>query len=665
MENNGFRYKSYKNSVRIGRYLQGVLGGAECEPYKVMRSWRANGNNAGGFHVTEIYTKNGATPRTRRRTNVKALPGIARIGSGVDGFVYVGCYDEKCDDQVAIKAGDVTGLKLEYNMMKTLGPLSPHVQHAFFYKNCGQKSIPLGGPAILYSEYSRGGSLRNYIEKYGNRILPDQWRSIIFQVLWTLQAIAEKHPSFRHNDLHLDNILLDDTETAKNAIVYKPKFKIPNSGMKAIVADFGFAYMDANGMRNAKVVSNEYKDEYGIYPTNHALYDAHFFLSSLLDEAVNFPRASKAAEFIKDIIPSKYRGVKSNEFISEFRLRAGAVVDIPPLNEILKSKYFKPGSRAKVINTINTAVTLKAPKAPKKSPVEKEGGAAMPVKRQMRKGQKKAAAIVGKLPSPPKKNVLNKFNMSTKSPKLRPMRRRPRVMVNKRLVGEPSPAIRNKIQELFKNASKSPGYKKPKDTTPHAQRVRRMYPDLTNVEFRAMIRQHPVNQKALMRPNRYKTPNMNMKAYKNRMARATRPFTPSPNAKAPSPTEMIPVRRLKKASGNNASPPRVVVKMVPARLQTIPAKKITKGTEKVFGPPNTMKMNNKAKWWKDKLLMKGSALKIGGKQCGSHKKGVVEEAARAMGVVVPKKATKDVICALIGKKLKGGNNSNNNSNNNL
>lgn len=621
MEENGFRYKFLKNRVRVGRYIQGVLGGAECEPYKVMRAWRENGKNKGGFHVTEMYTNNGKTPRTRHRSNVKVLPGVAKIGEGVDGISYVGCYDDKCKDQVAIKAGEVAGLRSEFNMLKTLKGISPHIQHAYFFKNCGEKSIPLGGPALLYTEYAHGGSLRNYIAKYGNRILPDQWRSIIFQILWTLQAIAEKYPSFRHNDLHLDNIFIDDTETNKNAIMYKPGFKVPNTGIRVIIGDFGFAYMDKNGLRNPKVVSKEYKDEYGIYPGSDPLYDAFFFLNSILEDAKEFPRANETVEFIRRIIPAAYRN--NTNLVKKFRLRAGVKVDIPPLRTILNDKFFKVKTNAKVIDTVNTAVTLKAPK--------KKSSVAAPVKRQMRKKQKEVAAVVGKIPTPPKTNVTNKFAKGTNSPKLRPMRRRPRVVA---VVGKPTPAIRNKIQELFKNENGSPGYKKPKMLTPQFQRLRRLYPNLTNAEFRAEMRQEPVGLKPLARGSAYKTPNVNTNAYKTRMQRATRPFTPSPTAKPPTPKKMISNKEIKKV------------------------------TEKKFGPPATMKMNNKATWWRNKVgtNKKTGKLKIGGKSCGSHKKDVIEEAARAMGVVVPKKATKDVICALIAKKIRG---SPNNSNNNL
>lgn len=127
----------------------------------------------------------------------------------------------------------------------------------------------------IFMDYIDGVTLEKF-----RPISENQLSSIIIQVLYTLYKINKKIPSFRHNDLHLENIMIVKDDI-KNIVVSDHsgnRFQFNNGGVKIILIDFEDSHV--NGVKNPRVKSGFYK-EMGIVPNSNSIYDTHQFLTCI------------------------------------------------------------------------------------------------------------------------------------------------------------------------------------------------------------------------------------------------------------------------------------------------------------------------------------------------------------------------------------------------
>lgn len=170
--------------------------------------------------------------------------------------------------------------------------------------------------SILISEWAEGGDLLDYIRKNYKTMDIQQWRIIFFQILYTLAIIHEKFPSFRHNDLKANNILIKYTNLKQTKQYYcyrlgKRKFIIPDIDIQIMIWDFDFASI--NGIFDNNKVNSEWANNMNITREEHKYYDMHYFFNTLTSKRF-FPQfyegnyvPDKIKEFIADIIPEEYR----------------------------------------------------------------------------------------------------------------------------------------------------------------------------------------------------------------------------------------------------------------------------------------------------------------------------------------------------------------------
>ncbi|ULY68623.1 putative serine/threonine protein kinase [Chlorella virus XW01] len=172
--------------------------------------------------------------------------------------------------------------------------------------------------SILISEWANSGDLLDFLKKNYDKFGLREWRVIIFQILSVLAIIQNKYPSFRHNDMKANNILLhkiSKTPTEKsNKYRYKINgqiYVVPNIGYQIKLWDFDFAcipgYID-----NTKVTA-EWTDKINIKPIKNRYYDIHYFFNTLTRKGF-FPEFwegenvhTKIREFVLRIIPEHYR----------------------------------------------------------------------------------------------------------------------------------------------------------------------------------------------------------------------------------------------------------------------------------------------------------------------------------------------------------------------
>ena len=66
--------------------------------------------------------------------------------------------------------------------------------------------------SILISEWANKGDLLDFIRRHYDKFTITHWKIFFFQIISTLAVIQSKFPSFRHNDLKANNILVHKTK---------------------------------------------------------------------------------------------------------------------------------------------------------------------------------------------------------------------------------------------------------------------------------------------------------------------------------------------------------------------------------------------------------------------------------------------------------------------
>jgi serine/threonine protein kinase len=173
--------------------------------------------------------------------------------------------------------------------------------------------------SILVSEWANGGDLLDYIRKNYKIMKVKHWRTIFYQILSVLAIIHAKYPSFRHNDMKANNILIHniDVDEHNKKYLYKinnQNYVVPNIGFQIKLWDFDFACIP-NIVDNSKV-SAEWTNKINITPEQNRYYDIHYFFNTLTRKgffsefwtADEIPE--KVKEFVRRVIPVKYRDGK-------------------------------------------------------------------------------------------------------------------------------------------------------------------------------------------------------------------------------------------------------------------------------------------------------------------------------------------------------------------
>jgi serine/threonine protein kinase len=192
------------------------------------------------------------------------------IGQGEYGKVYKA--KNKNGRIVVIKNSD-KNLQTERNIAKKLAGFNVPVVYGY--------------RELLISEFINGVTFKEYIRGGQRKDL----RAMAHRVISNLEKIHKKMSTFRHHDLHLDNIMV-----------------LP--GAKVKIMDFGLSTM--RGIKNPNI--KDFKKDYGIFPESFFMYDTHLFLNSLYSEGI-------MKEAIESLLPKEYLG-ETSERVKNYRLRA-------------------------------------------------------------------------------------------------------------------------------------------------------------------------------------------------------------------------------------------------------------------------------------------------------------------------------------------------------
>ncbi|BAT22112.1 putative Serine/threonine-protein kinase [Yellowstone lake phycodnavirus 1] len=496
--------------------------------------------------------------------NSRAVRGPARLDVGKQGVVFVGSFYKSAKDPFVVKVAplDKTLTKkiqiqeVEFQIQKALYKINNvNIAQPYAYFTCDNfiKNSNFTGnrnankdyskQLIMVSEYISNGALYKYLDKAVSRLEDKHLMNMIRQVLVALHNIYVKYPEFRHNDLHLGNILVKPSYTPGTILAYPTM----------VLADFGFSRLKKSGS-NPMVNSQVYANSWGIGPNTDIRYDSHFFMNEfrkwLSPKAAKFPQTAK---FLNDAIPEGYRN-DNDIYTHNSRLKYG--IEYPGLKTI--GQLLSP-----------KALSPPKPKAPKKNgnaAARKVGAkwlAKARAKIQKRKNKGKGPAP----PSPPRRR-------RTPTPPSPAFQRFSNFrMTNSELLNL-SPASQNKLSPRLKNrikllkqwgagpAPKNSGPKKVRIKVSAALLKTAKFNKLVNKIFQANLKtmgpQEKENANGRMK-QLWKSQNVWNKArvkaitlVENRLSNDKPPFTPSP----PKPKANAPRPRLPSPLSPLGPPPR-------------------------------------------------------------------------------------------------------------
>ena len=157
--------------------------------------------------------------------------------------------------------------------------------------------------SVLISEWADEGDLLDYIRKNYKTFKTRHWRTLFFQLLSVLAIVQNEYPTFRHNDLKANNILVQRIESQNK----NNKFKYTINGYEYIVSNIGFHiklwdfdFACIPGLvENAKVNAN-WTNKINVKPKKNRYYDVHYFFNTLTKKGF-FPQFYEAPEISKEV----------------------------------------------------------------------------------------------------------------------------------------------------------------------------------------------------------------------------------------------------------------------------------------------------------------------------------------------------------------------------
>ena len=170
--------------------------------------------------------------------------------------------------------------------------------------------------SILISEWANRGDLNDFIKKNFKKFTPIHWKVIFFQLISTLAVIQSKYPTFRHNDLKANNILVRKINKHTNNYKYKVVgdiYGIPNIGYQIGIWDFDFSCIPGIVDNKKVMISNKWSRGINVGPIQNRYYDIHYFFNTLIKKGF-FPELmtdnrvpQEVKDFVISIVPICYQ----------------------------------------------------------------------------------------------------------------------------------------------------------------------------------------------------------------------------------------------------------------------------------------------------------------------------------------------------------------------
>jgi len=178
--------------------------------------------------------------------------------------------------------------------------------------------------SVIISEWANRGDLGMFLKKNYKKLQLVHWQCLFFQIISTLAIIQSKYPSFRHNDLKANNILISKIDTSNIKLLYKVNKKdyiVPDIGYCIYLWDFDFACIPGV-VENCKVCQ-EWTKKINITPEQNRYYDIHYFFCTLIYKGflpelmTDNDVPSEVKEFINYVLPEEYRPNHERNYVNK------------------------------------------------------------------------------------------------------------------------------------------------------------------------------------------------------------------------------------------------------------------------------------------------------------------------------------------------------------
>lgn len=192
---------------------------------------------------------------------------------------------------------------------------------------------------------------------------------LVFQVMFTLDAIQAVYPKWRHNDLRTDNVFVDKVEKKNYYYQIDGKYYKIYTNMFVKISDFGHSNLqgiidnDLTKPEKEIIFDKKTKKEkevylwdpesYGMRATENKYYDMHTFLNSInvtfIDDDGQWVIDENMQALLEEFVPIEYRttfkvtktAVRRNKNNKNVSNQDTIVPDIEPFVPNQTMKYFE------------------------------------------------------------------------------------------------------------------------------------------------------------------------------------------------------------------------------------------------------------------------------------------------------------------------------------
>jgi len=246
-------------------------------------------------------------------------------------------------------------------------PVSEHVIVDGFLQDRKKSDADIKNSMIFVMETASGRDVRSFLSSLWGRAFEASFLSILFQVCYTLQAIYNVFPNFRHNDLQDANVFLHAITTKGHTryTLHLPgdtgggeTFYVPNaSGAFALIADMDFSCIGGR-IDNYKVLEHEFNTPtFNIGTRRDQASDVYLFLKYCMGTTYDrFPRTLKdklreawgqrgplpdGTHVMDAFVPQRFKRYgKVDKSGNSYRMPGHLVSFLPTVSEILSSSLF-------------------------------------------------------------------------------------------------------------------------------------------------------------------------------------------------------------------------------------------------------------------------------------------------------------------------------------
>lgn len=215
--------------------------------------------------------------------------------------------------------------------------------------------------SVLITEWTNRSDFLDFLRRFYKQFTLTHWKVFFFQIISALGVVQSRYPTFRHNDMKCNNILVHKIDQRGNKFEYTvcdKKYIIPSVGYILKLTDFDFASID--GVIDNSKVNAEWTNRINISSKQNKYYDLHYFFNTLHKRGF-FPELmmediipQEVKDFINEVVPKKYR---KGDYV-RFTQRAATNLINSTIPNKYRNKTYRKLNKSKQLTLTNQLIVL-------------------------------------------------------------------------------------------------------------------------------------------------------------------------------------------------------------------------------------------------------------------------------------------------------------------